>query len=357
MARGHRIGIGWAVVALGLSLIVIGCSDDKALAPVEQKDYPVYFCAAGAGNWYFEYHPSTNRADSFYVPFQVSFGIDVSADGTRLFIGGANSIAVADLDSKTIVEELPYKGDVIVSPDNRWLAVTGQDVYILRASDYSIIFHDTTKTGWGGAFAPYSDRFYCPAYDSNGFQDLVLTIDFQNEPVLARTAIPGGGVWNAIPSPDESYWYLYLANGFCISRFQKYSPVFGRVIQEEKLLPGSGEIDISPDGRFVFYSAPGPTFIPALYRCDPPKPAFYVYDARYNRKIEIPTDSIIEEPVPEDMFVKEMEITPDGKWLVAIDARWASAVAAVDLATLTVSKCLRLKGARSFYSLTCQKLP
>jgi len=356
MSRGHRVGIALAAIALGLSFIVTGCSGDKALAPTAPKDYPVYFCIAGAGNWYFEYHPSTNRVDSFYVPFQTSFGIDVSADGTRLFIGGANSIAVVDLDSKTIIEELPYKGDVVVSPDNRWLAVTGQDVYILQASDYSVVLHDTMKTGWSGSFAPYSGRFYCPVYDSNGFQDLVLTIDFQNEPALSETAIPGGGVWNVIPSPDEGYWYLYLIDDFCVSRFQKYSPALGTVIKEDRLLPGHGEIDISPNGRYVFYSAPGATFIPALWGCDPPKPAFFVYDTWSNRKIEITTERIIEEPVPEDMFVKEMEITPDGRWLVAIDARWTSVVAAVDLTTMTVNKCVRLLGLRQFYSLTCQKL-
>ena len=357
MSRGHRVGVALAAIALGSSLIVTGCSDDKAVAPIAPKDYAVYFGDGAIKNWYFEYHPLTNRVDSFYVPFQAWSGIDASADGTRLFIGGTASIAVVDLDSKTIVEELPYKGAVVVSPDNRWLAVTGDDLYILRASDYSVIFHDTTKTGWGGAFTPHGERFFCPAFDTVGFQNRILRVDIENGFAMSVTDFPEERVGQIIPSPDEILWFIYLNPGYCSSEFRAYMPSADSTLAEGYLEAGKGGIAISPDGRCVFYTGPGPWIINGPYICSPPVPEFYVYDVQANVTGVIGTTGIIEDSLSTELYMGDLAITPDGCWLVAVEGSGRDVVVAYDMTTLKLSKYARLGGVRQFHSLTCQKMP
>ena len=109
--------------------------------PRPGKDYVVYFKddVSGGGMCY-GYHPLTSQVDSFSLSAGAWWGMAVSSDGTILYVVAKNDIIlVVDLDTETIITELPYeaKGGVAVSPDGQLVAILGDDLYILNTSDYS----------------------------------------------------------------------------------------------------------------------------------------------------------------------------------------------------------------------------
>ena len=152
MKRHPTFWVVSAVTVLLLALAFIACDDKKPTEPdlpPEPKDYPVYFYDGrlNEGNWYYVYHPLTNEIDSVHLPY--SFWPVVSADGSLMYIRDAarNDMAVVVTDSFAVVDRLPYGMPIDVSPDSQLIAVQRSGLYILRTSDYSVVFHDSTLLG------------------------------------------------------------------------------------------------------------------------------------------------------------------------------------------------------------------
>ncbi|HWR82690.1 MAG TPA: hypothetical protein VN285_05255 [Candidatus Deferrimicrobium sp.] len=258
--RCRSIGLT-VVAAAAMILWLTTCDDDGPTKPVPVKDYPVYFSAPLASPpILFAFHPVAQRIDSAGIPWKPLFGVTVSADGKRLYIPQPTSVVVVDTDSLALIAELPYrpKWPVAVSPDNNLVAITGDDLYILRTSDYSLVYSDTDITE-NGHFSANSKAFYCAACWSPECAGMAYRLDMSDTPFVAsRQAFSDGGVVHVIPSSDEAKWFLYLTSLVSWgSVFEVYDVKADSIIFQDLLYPGFGDMVLAPNEQHVFYTNPG----------------------------------------------------------------------------------------------------
>jgi len=323
--------------------------------PEPPKDYVAYFYDAlsNEGNWYFAYHPLTNNIDSFYLPYESTPVI--SADGKKMYVrdGAHDAIAVVELDSFTVVDQLPYGAPLAVSPDNQLIAVYSDGLYILRTSDYSEVFRDTTLGG-RGVFSSNSKSFYGTTGWSPGPPDpFAYRVDLADtlSPVTKKT-FPDGGPLQLVPSLDEKKWFLYLKFDTFGCLFAVYDILTDSIIFRDHLTPGTGDLELTPNGRYVFYTNPGTLLI------GPPPPfSFTAYDVDKNEihKV-ISTIGVFDEPHDIGVPVGEICITPDGRWLVAIMTGGYDYVFALDIENMNIDR-YRLVYGPMLYGLACQNSP
>jgi len=337
---------------LSLCLYFTGC-DDNPVEPDEPKDYPAYFFDAyyNDANWYFAYHPASNQVDSFWLPY--SLPPLISADGKKMYITGipTDHIDVLDTDSMVVIDQLPYVGAFAVSPDNRLIAVVddGLSLSILETSDYSVVFHDTTTFNERCVFSSNSQRFY-GAPQAGGVY--ILDLSDSQFPITIITP-PFGSVRDLAPSHDESKVFLYLQRPqlFWYGAFAVYDLAADSLIFSDTLRPGFGELEPTPDGRYVFYTNPGHM----LY--GPGLPWIRVYDVQRNAiHKEITTAGVLEEPYGSGVPLEEICVTPDGQWVVALAVNSYDFVIAFDVYNMAVSKYVRL-GHSWLWGVSCQKAP
>lgn len=311
------LGVGIMVIAVCLA----GCDCDKPTEPKpeELKDYSVYFWDAASTNKLFVYHPTTQQLDSSDLAYEPTKGLTVSADGERLYLAQVNSVVILDTDSFHFVDELTLvpKWPVAVSPDNRYMAIMGDDLNILRTSNYAVVFSDTdmTENGW---FSSDSKRFYCAGGWSPDMRGYVYTVDLSDNsfPVLRRP-FAHGGVVHVVPTIDESKWLLYMnLPGLYTSAFEVYDVSLDSIVFSEVLVPGAGEIAITPDGRYAIYGNPG-----TIMMGPPPPSEFTIFDIQANTiESRVQTIHVVDSLTPEFFPVGSMAVTPDGKWLVILNA-------------------------------------
>jgi hypothetical protein len=338
------------VLLLGLGIYLAGCcDDDNPVKPVPAKDYTVYFYDAvhDEGNWHFTYHPTSNTIDSVWLPY--SSPPLISADGKKMYSWNQvdDMIDVRELDSFTLIDQLPYRAPLSVSPDNQLMAVRDRedDLHILRTSDYSVVFSDSTLGG--GVFSSNSRTFYGLPTDGG-----ILRIDLSDSLfTTTHFSLPFGAVTHIRPSKDETRIFLYLHRYGFNHYFAVYDIASDSLVFTEYLWPGFGELEITPGGRYVFYTNPGDAFISGG------TPWITVYDVRKNEihKI-ISTAGLLDEPYQYGLPLDDICITPDGRWLIALPFRTLPVIFTVDLHTMTITKYLRL-GYRSMTGLACQNAP
>jgi len=313
------------VLWLGVAIMVIavcfaGCDCDKPTGPKpeELKDYAVYFWDEASTRKLFVYHPTTKVIDSFDLAYTPVEGVTVSADGRRLYLADRNAVVVLDADSLQLVDEFAAAPEwpIAVSPDNRYMAIMGDDLQIFRTSDCSLVFGDTdiTENGW---FSWDSKHFYCAGGWSPGVPGYVYTMDLSDStfPVLRRP-FAHAGVVHVVPTIDESKWLLYMnPSGLYTSAFEVYDVALDSIIFSDVLVPGSGQIVITPDGRYAMYGNPGTIMM------GPPAPSeFTIFDIERNEISEVvQTKGFVDGLTPLFFPVESMAITPDGRWLVALN--------------------------------------
>lgn len=245
-----------SAVVLGWVVLCGGCRD-KGVEPRPPKDYVVYFAEprqSGPCTLY-SLHPGTRMIDSSEMPWNVQAGLVVSADGGRLYIGDRTTVVVADAKTLSRIAELPFptRFPVAVSPDNRLVAVTGDDLTILRTSDYSVVFSDTDRCA-SGCFSRDSKTFFC-ATSSSGLAYVVNLAD--STPTVTRIRFADGAVLQIVPSADQTKWFLYLAFNHDLSVFEVYDVLADSITFRQPLYPGYGRIAVMPNERYLFYTNPG----------------------------------------------------------------------------------------------------
>ncbi|MGH8014567.1 MAG: hypothetical protein ACREBV_00050, partial [Candidatus Zixiibacteriota bacterium] len=315
----------------GVVSLQISC--DKPFEPVGvPKDYAAYFFDGirSDSNWYFEYHPATNTIDSVFLPYR--FPPQVSADGKQLYIRAdfSSTVAVLETDSFTVIDLLPYDAILSVSPDNKFMfAWKNNGLFLLRTSDYSVIYQDSTISD--GRFSKNSKRLYGLSNTGRVIHRIELSDSvFESAQINA----PFGVVLDFEPSKDESKIFFYLITTFP-DYFAVYDVALDSITFLEAQQPGYGELETSPDGRFVFYSDPGQGMLglggPGWIS---------VYDVDCNKVLtRISTAGVLEPPYQFGLAIKEISITPDGRWLVALpDITQPAIVFAADVRKLAVVK-------------------
>jgi len=340
---------------LGLCLYFAACSGDGPVGPTEPKDYVVYFHdGASYFNVFYGYHTLTGALDSFTLPGELWKLMAVSADGKSLYLPEANSVAVADLDSKEIVANLPYKahGGVAVSPDGQLIAVLGDDLHILKTSDYSAVFHDTDLVSHG-RFSADSRSFYCGS-GGEVTRRAAYKVALDSGFAVTRRSFSDGTLTSIIPSIDQSRWFLYLYAGGGLSWFEVYDVAADSIVYRDFLICGTGELELTPDGRYVFYTHPGSM----LYGCPDPTSfsTFSVFDAERNEIHKVIKTFMIDDSgdtVPV-LPVRELAITPDGRWLVSAGVEGGLGLNVMDVQKMEIERCVFLGYSKSVWYLTCQ---
>jgi hypothetical protein len=304
------------LVATGLALAVVFCScRDKVVEPnPEPKDYKVYFSSETAGSpMLFTFHTATLAIDSAYIPWGSLGGVTVSATGKRLYINDGISVHVVDASTLSPIAELPYPSrcPVAVSPDDRLVAITGEDLTILRTADYSVVFSDT-DVSYQGAFSSDSKTFFCSVGIGPGSVGVVYSVDLSRQPYRVRhKSFSDGSVLQVVPSHNDTKWYLYLSVGSQVAAFEVYDVCTDSVIFRDLVIPGLGQLALTPDNRYVFYTNEGRLIFGPL-----PPLGFKIYDVLTNSAEQIIDSSwfTIEEgwiSVP-----SYLAVTPDRRSLV-----------------------------------------
>jgi len=358
MRRLETIKAVLLVCIVGSGIGGTGCSSDteKATEPEPAPVYSAYFWDGSVANWYYGYQPSANEVDSFYLPLQAQNEIAASADGQYLYISRTSSIAVAEIESRTIIELLPYDGSPIPSPDGQWLAIIGPQTRILKASDNSQVYFDD-RPSFAGSFSVDGGKFHY--IHGSGISDRYLSSvdigdDFSVNDILLD--IPSGVVLKSRISPDELSLYLYLQTNDCSAAFCVYDMIGDTVSFRHDFNPGNGDLAITPDGSRVFYSNPGEMV--GLGECPIPAPEFYMYHILAGQSVTISTLNIFQDLDRPELWIGGLETTPDGKWLVAGEMAGSGVILAWDIEQSEFSHYVNLGGqyGRQILSLTCQSL-
>ncbi len=304
-----------------------------ALEP-DLRDYLIYFGDGAVRNMYNVYHTLTGQIDSLEIPAAFIWSIRVSADGTLLYIPQNQSVAVADIASRSLVTELPYNWlrYAEVSADGRYLAFADEEIYVLRADDYSVVYHDTTN-GDGPTFSLDGNTFFCQAGDGYTTPYYALVVDLSVDPPdTAHYNFPDGMVSRIVPSIDGRFWYLFVrfaTRGFI---FEVYNVAADSVIFYDTLPDIGGYIRPTPDGRRVYYTHPGSILYP------PPPPQLSVYDVAANR-LERRIDTYAVRPDGDTLWiwVWEMVVTPDNRNVICTGREGYGGLLIIDNATLEIS--------------------
>jgi len=334
-----------SVGILGSCLYFAACGCDGPLEPKLAKDYPAYFLDAiqDEANWYFAYHPATNTVDSFWLPYYHEPVI--SADGKKMYVWDwqQRATAVLTVDSMMVIGQLPLGFPLAVSPDNRLIAIYDDGLTIFNTSDYSVVFHDTVLPGPGGAVFSANSRRYYGTPEAGGVYILDLS-----DPLfpVTRLSVPFGWVFDLAPSPDETRLFLYLQRPVGFGAFAVHDLAADSLIFIDTLFSGYGELEPTPNGRYVFYTNPGGPHYPGS------SPWITVYDVERNAvHTTISTVGVLEHPYEYGIPLSEICISPDGRYLTALG--W-SFVLCLDIRRMAFVNYLKLRGPNNLLGLVCQ---
>jgi len=336
-------------------LYPVACDDDNPVKQSEPTGYNVFFHDYRYPQKCFIYNTVRQSIDSLYLPVNPVWDITISADGKYLYVPSEKKVSVVKLNGAGILTELPYDSiyEIAVSPDGEKVALQGNELYLLKTATYEVIYHDTVKT-MDGHFSSNSQNFYFAG--SGGWPSQAYMINLNTFEIISKDFSSDSYdafVGRVVPSIDESLWFVYYSVPPFPNenyRFVVYDPVEDQNIYIDIQRPGHGNIEISPDGKYVFYTNPGGI----LTQQYPPPNSFKVYDIENNTLFkEISTLLTFNETDTIYFPTEEICVTPDSKWLVALS--WGfDEIIVVNLETMEIEKQIALGGTRSLSSLSCQ---
>lgn len=307
------------------------------------KDYPVFFWEIMAGQYFYRYNVVSRRVDSVDLPMNAR-AFAVSADGSTVyFFGSGPGGLILDAQTFQIQGYLPFPGRPFCSSDGKHIAILGQDINIVRAEDYSLIFHDTDALSHG-AFSPNGRRFY--GNKGPGECETLYRVDIETHDVSHTCLEPGVVISPIVVSADEREVYLYRQWGTS-AQFQVYDRNADSVVFRAPLSPGMGQLLLPRGSHKVLINNPGNR----LFTSGPY--TFAEYDTRTRQftsyRIAGGCDEYMEWAIPADIAV-----TPDGRWLLGADFASGMGLMIYDLVTRDTVRFECVGMPVGFYRLECQ---
>lgn len=339
--HGRSFGSAGAVLLTAL-LLVWSCGDGPT-GPGVAKDYPVYFNAGTSMRPSYRYHPESRKLDTLTMPYNSDNTLAVSADGSTLYLAGDNGVAVVAADSLTITRVLPYhsgSGGVATSRDGRYVVVAGDGFFLLRAEDYALAFSDTGQMSRAAFSHDGSSVFCIGGYDPGTSHPYVYRLSVLDSGFVGMRIRPNlpGLPWRIVPIPFAEKWLLLLKFGLTDYRFAVYDVALDSLVFAEDVAPGAGDIEVTPDGRYAFYSNPGTT----APSSSAPSSAIFVYNIEANQMLPpIPTDNAVGTS-PGFFPIGSMTITPDGSKLIGLRGPFGGEAIVVNVNDFTISENLYL---------------
>ena len=305
------------VIAIGFATYFISCDNNPPTGPEPVTDYPVYFWDTyGDDHKFYTYYPNRKVIDSVNIPWSSGSWVQVSADGKRLYLDQVNSIVVIDTDSMEFITELPYKsGKPVVSPDNKLIAIQPDGMLILNTDDYSVFYQDTIEV-YNGTFTADSKTFVGRLPNSPeppAIRICTYNLNVTPPEVSYKGFSDRGKLRTMTITPDGNKWLMYSLRSFSLHFFWVYDVALDSVIYEHFLITGYGQVAVSGDSRYAFYSNPGRDAV--LTGND----SLYIYDIENNRLDETVEIYFTLDSLPMPIPVGQMVVTPDNRWLIGKD--------------------------------------
>jgi len=279
--------------------------------PPQPKDYPVYFMNELNGTL-FTYYPLSRRIDTAALDYGLERKVTVSADGKLLYLAGPDNVIVLDADSRDLLLTLPYPAGVGVaaSPDNCFLTLMYADTYVLRTSGYSVVLQDTV-TFKEAIFSSDSKYLFAVGSRSTPSGNLYVAELTDSAPVLAHAAFTGSIMHVRLtPAQDKLIFYARY-------HFGVYDVAADSTIMDIQLWPGKGNLGMTLDGKYAFFSNPSTPFL------EQGTTDLYVFDIEANQIADtIVIDDFLDSIGARATYgVGRMAFTPDGRWMVAHNAQ------------------------------------
>lgn len=321
----------YLLISVSALLIAVSC-EDSPTDPGSSSEYVVYFNAGTMGKYYPRWHPSTGLVDSVVFPAGSGSAMAISPGGSPIFLGNFTYLAVVSADSLELITRLPYNTNyqgIAISSDRRYVAVAGDSgLYILSGANYAELYH-YPGTFFYATFSRDGSTIYCISDDSaNGVcRTSITSRGFQSE-ILPKP--DSGFLYRLIVSPDQATWYLMLKLGTYTSRLVVYDVEADSIKYSEDLVPGSGDLAMSPNGRYVFFSNPGTILNPP-----PQNTRLSVFDVRENQVIKtFALEDYVDEDPPHAIVIGPLAVTPDGEYLVCLSGPLGFEFAVINARTL-----------------------
>ncbi len=260
------------------SLLLTRCADKSTDPPSDgPKDYVVYGWNR-YGSSLVGYHTRTGAIDSIPLPFRDISGLKASPDGRKLYFNRLVGVSALDVASGEIVFDLPCGEvwDIVHSPDGNMIALLSDSLIILRASDHSVVYRDSSVTVTG-LFSSDSRFFY---YKRGFYADpparcTVACVEANSGSTLWRRGVRSS-LGRFAMSPKDDGRLVGYGNG----TLRVYDIAGDTILFEHSLGLTGYEAVASPDGTRLFLTIPGDIdWPPAPY-------TFAVYDFPGNRMLD-----------------------------------------------------------------------
>jgi hypothetical protein len=268
-----------------------------------------------------------------------------------MYVPLRDSVAVIEIGavSGTSIWPTGVEAGVIVSRGERYIALLGNDLRILRSSDWAVVFHDTSAV-FRGCFSVDENKFYAVVPTPPSGRK-VLQIAIADSTVSDLGVLPDGGLPQIIASKEQGRFYLYYGTGAYTSKFVHYDVTHDTVLYERTLQPGDGGMAITPDERYLFYTSPGQI----ITNPGGPEgwPYIGVYDCRTLQALpDLSTAGVYDTSGQSiEEIMKLLQVTSDGKWLVGLSL-YGKNFALINASTVSIQTRANLGTTHTLNSLT-----
>jgi hypothetical protein len=341
-------------LSLTLCLLLCGTAcDHNPVRPGGSNGEYYFYGAALEGHHLLRFTPSTGEVDTLLTDDSLPLeNFTLSADGKQLYQLNYDGLDLYRTDPFTRIRKMPFTGEVVCSPDGKYLANWrggSKGVRVFRLPGFAEVdVKDTSGVFMSTAVFSHDSR---TLFFVNETERDVVRPDarrgFKSLPRI-KPAMPGSIV-QVVPSVDERLWFLYSIWNTLGFSFGVYDVARDSLIYLTNFSSGAGSIVVSPDGKGAFYTTPG-----SLHFGTTPPSAFYFYDIATNSVREISTLGWSQIPGNDRTPVGPMAISPDGKTLVLLQSNVGAEVLTFDIPTQTITNCFFYDWSPMFYNIQCQ---